>query len=139
MKHGNLILEKKEYIYLKSLLNVSEYSEAHQMQKSLQKFAEELKTATILDEEDMLSDVVRLNSIVTVASDGIWEKTIQIVKPSEKDLKNNKVSLLTPIGIALFGYALNDTVHWEFPGGKKEVKILEVNQEESNKYVNSLI
>lgn len=129
MKHGSLILEKKEYVYIKSLLNVSEHSEGHQVQKSLIKFAEELKTAIILDEEEMLDDVVRLNTTVTVASGNVWEKTIQIVKPTEKDLKNDKVSILTPIGIALFGYALNDVVHWEFPGGNKEVKILKVTQE----------
>lgn len=139
MKHGSLVLEKKEYVYIKSLLNVSAHTEESKVQTSLGKFAEELKTAKILDEEQMFDDVIRLNTVVTIASGDVWEKTIQIVRPTEKDLKTNKVSVLTPIGIALFGYALNDVVHWDLPGGKKEVKILKVVQEKKIESFSTLI
>ena len=139
MKHGSLVLEKKEYVYIKSLLNVSEHTEEGKVQTSLDKFAEELKSAKILDEEKMLDDVVRLNTVITIASGNVWKKTIQIVKPIEKDLKNNKVSILTPIGIALFGYALNDIVHWNLPGGNKEVKILKVIQDNGKESLSTLI
>ncbi|WP_100615005.1 GreA/GreB family elongation factor [Confluentibacter citreus] len=133
MKYGNLMLEKKEYVYIKRILNISGYVGDHEIQKSLRKFTEELKTAHILDEEDMPQDVVRLNSIVTVTSDNKWEKTIQIVQPSEKDIKNNKVSILTPMGAALFGYSVNDIVHWEFPTGEIELKVIDVNQQAQEK------
>ncbi|MDP2541154.1 transcription elongation factor GreAB [Tenacibaculum discolor] len=139
MKHGSLVLEKKEYVYIKSLLNLSEHTEEDKVQTSLDKFAEELKSAKILDEEEMLDDVVRLNTVVTITSGDDWKKTIQIVKPTEKDLKNNKISILTPIGIALFGYALNDLVHWDLPGGRKEVKILKVTQKEGEESFSTLI
>lgn len=132
MKYGSLILEKKEYVYIKRILNISGYVGNHEIQKSLQKFTEELKTAHILDEEEMPDDVVRLNSIVTVASDN-WEKTIQIVQPSEKDIKHNKVSILTPMGAALFGYSVNDIVHWEFPSGDIALKVIEVTQQAQEK------
>lgn len=132
MKYGSLILEKKEYVYIKRILNISGYVGDHEIQKSLRKFTEELKTAHILDEEDMPDDVVRINSIVTVASDN-WEKTIQIVQPSEKDIKNNKVSILTPMGAALFGYSVNDIVHWEFPSGNIQLKVIEVTQQAQEK------
>ncbi|MGE5943078.1 MAG: GreA/GreB family elongation factor [Flavobacteriales bacterium] len=132
MKYGSLILEKKEYVYIKRILNISGYVGDHEIQKSLRKFTEELKTAHILDEEEMPGDVVRLNSIVKVASDN-WEKTIQIVQPSEKDIKNNKVSILTPMGAALFGYSVNDVVNWEFPTGEIELKVIDVNQQAQEK------
>ncbi|WP_100612754.1 GreA/GreB family elongation factor [Confluentibacter lentus] len=132
MKYGSLMLEKKEYVYIKRILNISGYVGDHEIQKSLRKFTEELKTAHILDEEEMPDDVVRLNSIVTVASDN-WEKTIQIVQPSEKDIKNNKVSILTPMGAALFGYSVNDIVHWEFPSGDIALKVIEVSQQAQEK------
>ncbi|WP_425659598.1 GreA/GreB family elongation factor [Tenacibaculum ascidiaceicola] len=139
MKHGSLVLEKKEYVYIKSLLNISEHTEEDKVQTSLDKFAEELKSAKILDEDEMLDDVVRLNTVVTITSGDDWKKTIQIVKPTEKDLKNNKISILTPIGIALFGYALNDVVHWDLQGGRKEVKILKVTQKEGEESFSTLI
>lgn len=128
MKYGSIILEKKEYVYIKRILNISGYSGDHEVQRSLAKFSEELKTAHILDEEEMPDDVVRLNSMVTVKSGTDWEKSIQIVQPSEKDLKTNKISILTPMGAALFGYSVKDVVRWDFPTGTKEIQIMEVTQ-----------
>ncbi|AXP79356.1 Transcription elongation factor GreA [Mariniflexile rhizosphaerae] len=133
MKYGSIMLEKKEYVYIKRILNISGYVGDHEIQKSLAKFTEELKTAHILDEAEMPNDVVRLNSIVMVMSDNNWEKTIQIVQPSEKDIKKNKVSILTPMGAALFGYSLNDIIKWDFPTGLKELKIIEVTQQKQEK------
>jgi len=132
MKYGSLMLEKKEYVYIKRILNISGYVGNHEIQKSLIKFTEELKTAHIVDEEDMPNDIVRLNSIVTVQSGDNWEKTIQIVQPSDKDIKNNKISILTPIGAALFGYSVDDTIRWEFPTGTKELKVVKVVQQKQD-------
>jgi len=50
------------------------------------------------------------------------------VQPSEKDMKANKISILTPMGSALFGYATDDVVTWQFPTGIKNLKIVEVAQ-----------
>lgn len=133
MKYGSLILEKKEYVYIKRILNISGYVGNHEIQKSLMKFAEELKTAHVIDEKDMPNDVVRLNSLVTVTSEKDWEKNIQIVQPSEKDISNNKISILTPMGAALFGYSVGDLVRWDFPTGVKELKIIEVVQKTQDK------
>ncbi len=139
MKYGSLILEKKEYVYIKRILNISGYVGDHEIQKSFVKFTEELKTAHILNDAEMPVDVVRLNSIVTVTSDNDWEKTIQIVQPSEKDIKSNKISILTPMGAALFGYSVNDVVRWDFPTGTKELKIMEVAQQPLSKTLDVLI
>ena len=139
MKYGSLILEKKEYVYIKRILNISGYTGDHEIQKSLTKFSEELKTAHIIDEEEMPDDVVRMNSVVTVKSGNEWEKTLQIVQPSEKDMKNNKISILTAMGAALFGYSVEDVVTWHFPTGVKELKIIEVAQMEPDKNMDVLI
>ena len=45
MKYGSLILEKKEYVYLKRILNVSAYASDFEVQRSLLKLSEELKSA----------------------------------------------------------------------------------------------
>lgn len=133
MKYESLMLEKKEYVYIKRILNISGYVGDHEIQRSLKKFTEELKTARIVDEEDMPKDVVRMNSIVTVTSDNKWEKTIQIVQPSEKDIKNDKVSILAPMGAALFGYSVDDVVNWEFPTGEIQLKVIDVKQQAQEK------
>ncbi|WP_066218313.1 GreA/GreB family elongation factor [Formosa haliotis] len=128
MKYGQLILEKKEFVYLKRILNLSGYSKDIETKKSLQKLTQELHDAEIVDHERMPEDVVRFNSHVTVAQDE-WQKTIQVVVPQHKNFKENKISILTPMGSALIGYALGDSIIWEFPNGTKELRIVNVEQE----------
>jgi len=131
MKYGSLILEKKEYVYLKRILNITGYSSNDQTQKSIEKLLDELKTAHIVDEEEMPEDVIRFNSKVSVVSDTGWEKTMQVVILSDRDVTRNKISVLMPMGAALFGYSNNDTLEWDFPGGKQQLKITSVTQEET--------
>ncbi len=132
MKYGSLILEKKEYVYLKRLLNISGYDGDHETQKCLTNLTEELKTAHIVDEGEMPLDVIRFNSKVTVAFDNGVEKTVQLVVPIERDLKKDKISILTPMGSALMGYSQDDSIEWDFPNGKHRITILKVIQEENH-------
>ena len=135
MKYGSLILEKKEYVHLKRILNISGYAEDLETRKSVHRLIDELKSATIVDEEDMPEDIVRFNSSVLVSSDKGWKKSLQIVVPTEKDFKQDKISILTPMGSALFGYSEEDTVEWEFPNGRQQLTIEVVSQDENKKRI----
>ncbi|MEL0651027.1 GreA/GreB family elongation factor [Algibacter sp. TI.3.09] len=139
MKYGSLILEKREYVYLKRILNVSGYAGDFEIQKSLQKLSEELKEAQIVDNEKMPSDIIRFNSKATLIFENGIEKTLQLVIPTERDVNKNKVSILAPMGAALIGYAEGDTIIWDFPGGRHHLKIAHVNQEETVKGLNLVI
>ncbi len=127
MKYGNLILEKKEYVFLKRLLNVTSYYKDKNTKDSLQKLSNELTQAVIYDHEQMPEDVIRFNSIITVES-GTWKTEFQLVIPTERDIAANKISILAPMGSAVMGYATGDTVTWNFPNGTKELKIANVKQ-----------
>jgi regulator of nucleoside diphosphate kinase len=139
MKYGNIILEKKEYVYLKRLLNLNTYANNSNTQSSIQRLIEELKTAQIVDEINMPEDVIRFNSNVKVIAENGWENTLKIVVPSEKNVKEHKISVLAPIGIALFGYSENDELVWDFPGGQRKIKIVAVNQDENHKRIEVLL
>ncbi|WP_339885681.1 GreA/GreB family elongation factor [Polaribacter vadi] len=139
MKYGNIILEKKEYVYLKRLLNLNAYTNNSDTQSSIQRLIEELKTAKIIDEIEMPEDVIRFNSTVKVVAENGWENTLKIVVPSEKNVKEHKISVLSPIGIALFGYSENDELVWDFPGGQRKIKIVAVNQDENHKRIEVLL
>lgn len=128
MKYDNLIIEKKEYVFLKRLLNLSGYYTDPTLRASLNKLSEELHNAKIVDEEAMPDDVVRLNSWVEVSSGNGWKRKFQLVSPSNGDAKSDKISILTPMGAAVMGYARGDSVSWIFPGGPKTVSIGEVEQ-----------
>lgn len=133
MKYGSLILEKKEYVYLKRILNISGYGNDTNVTKSLVKLSEELKTAQIVNNDEVPEDIVRFNSIVTIASENGWEKELQVVIPMDKNVALNKVSVLAPMGAALLGYSKNDTIDWDFPGGAQKIKIIDVQKEKNLK------
>lgn len=129
MRYGNLILEKKEYVFLKRLLNVSGYYKDENTKDSLKKLSSELTNALICDNEEMPTDIIRFNSIVTVTS-GTWQTEFQLVIPTERDISANKISILAPMGSAVMGYAEGDSVTWNFPNGTKELQIASVKQAE---------
>jgi len=135
MKYGELIIDKKEYLYIKRILNISAYAEDFQTKKSLQRLIDELKNAQIVNECDMPKDVIRFNSKIMVYSENGWEKSIQLVMPQDKDAKQDKISILTPMGAALFGYSEGDTIEWDFPSGNQVIKIITVVQDENQKKI----
>ena len=135
MKYGNLIIEKKEYVLLKRIMNLTGYYKDETMGKSIRKLRGELDSARIFDEADMPKDVIRFNTTISIGSQNRWHRTFKLVMPKESDVKNNKVSILTPMGAAVIGYAEGDSITWEFPSGEQKLTIEKVEQE--NKYINA--
>ena len=129
MKYKNLIIEKKEYVLLKRLINLSEYDMDKTMRESVKKLLGELGSAQILDEASMPNDVIRLNSTVTISSDKGWQNKFKLVMPVHSDIKNHKVSILTPMGAAVIGYSEGDTFCWKFPSCKMQLTLETVEQE----------
>ncbi|KPM31995.1 Regulator of nucleoside diphosphate kinase [Croceitalea dokdonensis DOKDO 023] len=134
MKYGSLVIEKKEYVLLKRLMNLSGFYKDDVLRKSISKLSAELETAHILDESEMPIDVVRLHSETTVTSKTGWQKTFQLVMPKDSDFKADKISIITPMGSAVIGYAKGDTIVWDFPSGKQQLMIENVVQ--GKKHIN---
>lgn len=128
MRYGKLILEKKEYVMIKRLLNLTKDYKDSTQKVSLTKFGKEIESAEILDDDKMPVDVVRINTEITIATKDGWQYTFQVVLPAESNNSQKKISLLMPMGAAVLGYAKNDTISWTFPGGDKDIVILEVKQ-----------
>lgn len=128
MKYGKIIIEKKEYELLKQIISMSQYHNDKTYRASIEKLHNELDLAQIVSSKKMPDDVIRFDSIVTIEIPGNIQRTYEIVTPEKKDLKSNKISVLAPMGLALFGYAQGDEVEWQFPKGLSHIKILEVVQ-----------
>ena len=79
----------------------------------------------------MPKDVIRFNSIITIQTNTNWTKEFQLVLPTDSDIKSNKISILTPMGAAVIGYAEGDTILWDFPSGEQQLKVSKVQQKES--------
>ncbi|HET8828785.1 MAG TPA: GreA/GreB family elongation factor [Pelobium sp.] len=94
-----------------------------------EKLANELKNAKVVKVQDIPAKAIILNSIVEIEETVSNKKFhFQIVLPNEANIKDNKISIFTPMGIALIGYLEGTFVEWEMPNGVQKFKILKVEQ-----------
>lgn len=118
------VLTEKDFQIIHDLIK---NQSAIQQTKEIRYLAEELKKAKVVKEDKIGADIVRLNSTVQIedtANNNVMD--FQIVLPSQANLKEKKISILAPIGIALIGFKKNQVVEWNMPAGKKTMKIVEV-------------
>ena len=128
MKYDVIIIEEVEYELLKRIVSMAQYYKDNSYRASIEKLKNELDFAKIVSEKNMPEDVVRFNSKVEITTPFGVNRTYQIVTPDHSNIKENKISILAPMGLALFGYAQGDEVEWEFPTGKNLINIIKVEQ-----------
>lgn len=89
--------------------------------------AHELKRAVIVKKDAFPPHAIRLNSKVSVQDlDTGKVHEFIIVMPEHANIKEHKISVLTPMGTALIGFRKAEEVHWKVPAGMKRFKILDV-------------
>ena len=88
----------------------------------------------IVNKEDVFDEsIVRMKSKVTVEDLTTKQQMkIQIVMPSQSNIKEGKVSILAPICVAIIGFKENDEVEWQLTSGIKTLKIIAVANTASN-------
>ena len=124
------ILESLEYA--KSLGDLSENAEYHQVREEQGKLEERIvKIARILESSQTVKggggDIIEIGSKVTVQKEGDKEnKKYVIVGSEEADMVNGKISNKSPFGKALFGKKKGDKVSFKTPNGLVDYKILDV-------------
>lgn len=128
MKYNTIIIEEDELNILKRIMSMSRYLNDKSYKASISRLYTELEKVKVVSEEEMPKDVIRFNSIVTFDTPFSKNQSYQIVTPEKSDIKNKKISVLAPMGLALFGYAKGDKITWEFPSGENIIEITEVKQ-----------
>ncbi len=87
----------------------------------------EMDRAMIVDDHAMPSHVVRIGSIVDFRSNSAQSGRVTLVYPHEADIAFNNVSVLTPIGAALIGLSVGQSITWITSDGReRELTILNV-------------
>jgi regulator of nucleoside diphosphate kinase len=85
-----------------------------------------LKAKVVLD-GFIGKNIVSLNSkVIFTISNALKPLTYQIVMPDEADLKKKKLSIFSPLAIALIGFKENEKFQWELPSRVETIKILKV-------------
>lgn len=78
----------------------------------------ELDRAKVVDDERLAADVVRMGSSLRFTSDLDEDRNVTLVFPGEADIAEGKVSVLTPIGVALIGLSAGQSIDWTARDGR---------------------
>lgn len=112
---------------LNKLIEMLEDEPVHRDWKYLEELDVELRRAKVVAPKSIPQDVITMNSKIRAKDlDTGAEATYQLVFPGDADIKQNKISVLAPVGMALIGFRVGDTVEWEAPGGQKRMKVEEI-------------
>ncbi len=88
---------------------------------------EELERAVVVPSRQMPPDVVTMNTQLLVRDlDTNQKMLLHLVFPNEADFERGKISILAPVGTAIIGYSVGDTVEWTVPSGTRRLKIEEI-------------
>lgn len=94
---------------------------------------QELDRAVVTKDEEMDEAIIRINSFATIEDiNSKQQMKIQIVMPSQANIKEGKVSILAPLCVAIIGFKENEQVDWLLPSGNKVLKIIAVTNSSNN-------
>ncbi len=88
--------------------------------KGLEKLEQELARASVVPSEKIPEDVVTMNSRVVFENETTGDRReVTLVYPGNADIEAGKISVLVPVGTALLGMRVGQSIDWELPGGEK--------------------
>lgn len=90
----------------------------------LERLEAELTQRSILPSDEVPSDVITLNSRVQLFEPDTGETlTCTLVLPEAADIGQLKISILSPVGLAMFGHRVGDLFESPAPGGVKRLEV----------------
>jgi regulator of nucleoside diphosphate kinase len=102
-------------------------SDAYRKLPGIDALQSELDRATIVAPEEVPPDVITMNSSVKFIDDASGtEFRLSLVYPGQPAVAD-AVSVLAPVGSALLGLSVGQSISWQAPGGRElRLRVLEV-------------
>ena len=131
VKRAEVAQKLKEARAFGDLSENAEYDEAKNEQGFVEgrisELEHKLKIAVVIDDKDIHTEDVGVGSIVKIKNPVLdFVAEYKIVGSAESDPKNNRISNESPIGSALLGAKVGDTVKVQIPDGEAAYQILEI-------------
>ena len=92
----------------------------------IQELIQLLRNVVIIEENSQFKDIVEIGSKVTIQEDNEPEETYLLVGPQEADPAKGRISYSSPIGEALVGHKVGESVIAETPAGQIRLRILKI-------------
>jgi len=81
---------------------------------------DELTRAEVVADDQVPAHVVRMESVVECEDENGGERhVLTLVYPQDADVSTGRVSVLAPVGSALLGLSVGQSIDWAAPGGRQ--------------------
>ena len=92
------------------------------------RLAAELKRAAVIDSRCIAPDIVTMNCRVRFEDQNTGERReVTIVFPHDANASTRSISVLTPVGTALLGLTVGQSIVWPFPDGTEHcLRVLKI-------------
>jgi regulator of nucleoside diphosphate kinase len=105
---------------LDRLFDLVEAYSAGSAGRRFEQLESELARAVIVPRDQIPNDVVTMNSRVVFENETTGERMeIKLVYPREADIDAGKISILVPVGTALLGLRVGQSIDWALPSGDR--------------------
>jgi regulator of nucleoside diphosphate kinase len=89
----------------------------------------EIERARVVADGTVAENIARIGSQVTYQPDGGEAKSVTLVYPGDADIDQGRISVTTPVGIALIGLSTGQSITWTARDGRThELTVLDVRQ-----------
>jgi regulator of nucleoside diphosphate kinase len=89
---------------------------------------EEIERAEVVEPDAVPNDLVTMNSVVRfVDEESGRESEVALVFPGNAAVENHRISVLAPVGSALLGLSVGDSIDWPLPNDRsRRLRVLAV-------------
>lgn len=121
-ENNPVVLCEEDFNRLKQIINLTGAKSSDKMS-----LAYEVSRAIVVKNDAFPPNTIRLGSKVKIEDiDTLKTHEFTIVMPGGVEIKEKKISVLTPMAAAIIGFREGDEVVWKMPSGLKRLKVLEV-------------
>lgn len=93
----------------------------------------ELERANVVEDKSLSAKVVRMGSTLSYTADDGEPQMVTLVFPVEADIEKGKISVTTPVGTALIGLSVGQSIDWTARNGKTHrLKVTAIHNENVN-------
>lgn len=116
------------HVDLERLTRLFETHGSRRDSDALTALEEELGHAVVVESTQIPPQVVTMNSRVRFDDlDTGDQLEVTLVYPKDADVDQGKVSVLAPVGSALLGLSVGQSIRWPLPGGKsRHLRVVDV-------------
>lgn len=120
IEHNKIIITDTDFERLHAVVDQNDTDASAALESELQR-------AIIVKPGAVPADVVTMNSeVVYEDCETLVRREVRLVYPKDADAGQGRVSVLAPIGSALLGLRVGQSIEWAVPNGTKRIRVVEI-------------